>query len=127
MTTPPTTTPESFLAAIPEPAQGALRKLRSQIAAAAPEAEEYMGYGVPAFRQDGALVSYGAARDHCSFYVQSPATMEKFAAELGAFKTSKGAIAFQPDKPIPAALVRKIVRARLAENAARKAAKGKAT
>lgn len=111
-------TPDVFLAAVPEPAQSALRKLRAQIAAAAPDAEEYIGYGVPAFRQDGALVSYAAAKDHCSFYVQSPATLEAFAAELTGFKTSKGAIAFQPDKPIPAALVKRIVKARLAENAA---------
>jgi uncharacterized protein YdhG (YjbR/CyaY superfamily) len=94
-----------------------LQKLRGQISAAAPEAEEYMGYSVPAFRHDGALVSYGLARDHCSFYVQSPATMAAFAAELTGFKTSKGAISFQPDKPIPAALVKRIVKARLTENA----------
>jgi uncharacterized protein YdhG (YjbR/CyaY superfamily) len=115
------TTPDEFLAAVPEPAQSALRKLRAQIAAAAPDAEEYIGYAVPAFRQNGALVSYAAAKDHCSFYVQSPATMTAFAGELKGFKTSKGAIAFTPDKPIPAALVKKIVKARLAENAALRA------
>lgn len=112
-------TPDEFLALVPEPARAALEKLRGQIRSAAPGAEEYMGYGVPAFRQDGALVSYAAGKDHCSFYVQSPKTMEAFAAELTGFKTSKGAIAFQPDKPIPAALVKRIVKARLAENAAR--------
>jgi uncharacterized protein YdhG (YjbR/CyaY superfamily) len=108
---------EAFLSAVPEPAQSALRKLRAQIKAAAPDAEEYMGYGVPAFRHNGALVSYGAAKAHCSFYVQSPKTMEAFADDLTAFKTSKGGIAFQPEKPVPAALVKRIVKARLMENA----------
>lgn len=116
-------TPDEFLAAIPEPARSALQKLREQIRAAAPEAEEYIGYGVPAFRQNGALVSYGAAKSHLSFYVQSPKVIEAFAADLTAFKTSKGAVAFTPDKPIPATLVKKLVKARLAENATLRAKK----
>ena len=110
---------ETFLKAVPEPAQTALRKLRAQISAAAPGAEEVINYGVPMFRIHGRnLVSYGAAKAHCSFYVQSPALMQAFAAELAGFRTSKGAIAFQPEKPIPAGLVKKIVKARIAENAA---------
>lgn len=112
-----TITPDTFLDAVPEPAQAALRKLRAQIRAAAPDAEEYMGYGVPAFRQDGALVSYAAAKAHCSFFVQSPETLAAFAPELDGFGLSKGTIRFQPDHPIPAALVKRIVKARLAENA----------
>lgn len=112
------TTPDAFLAAVPEPGRSALQKLREQIRAAAPDAEEYMGYGVPAFRQNGALVSYGAAKAHLSFYVQSPKVMEAFAADLARFKTTKGGVSFQPDKPLPAALVKKLVKARLAENAA---------
>ena len=111
-------THDEFLAAIPGPARSALQKLREQIRDAAPEAEEYMGYGVPAFRQNGALVSYGAAKTHLSFYVQSSQVMEAFAAELTGFKTSKGTVFFQPDKPIPATLVKKLVKARLAENQA---------
>ena len=115
------TTPDAFLARIDEPARSALQKLREQIRAAAPGAEEYIGYGIPAFRQDGALVSFGAAKTHCAFYVQSPATMEAFAAELTDMNTSKGTIRFKPDHPLPADLVHRIVKARLAENAARKA------
>lgn len=110
-------THEQFLATLDEPARSALQKLREQIRSAAPDAEEYIGYAVPAFRQNGALVSYGAAKTHLSFYVQSPKVMAAFADQLIAFKTSKGAISFQPDKPIPATLVRKLVKARLAENA----------
>ena len=111
-------THDDFLASVPGPARSALQTLREQIRAAAPDAEEYMGYAVPAFRQNGALVSYGVAKSHLSFYVQSPKVMEAFAAQLTAFKTSKGAISFTPDKPIPAALVKKLVKARLAENTA---------
>ena len=115
---------EAYLAKVPEPAQAALRKLRAQIAAAAPGAEEVVNYGVPMFRLAGRnLVSYGAAKAHCSFYVQSPAVMEALAADLIGFKTSKGAVSFQPDKPIPAALVKKLVKARIAENAALSARK----
>jgi uncharacterized protein YdhG (YjbR/CyaY superfamily) len=113
---------ETFLNAVSEPAQSALRKLRAQIAAAVPGAEEIINYGVPMFRLGGRnLVSYGAAKTHCSFYVQSPKVMENFAAEFGGFKTSKGAVSFRPDKPIPAALVKKLVKARIAENAERAA------
>lgn len=111
-------THDEFLAGLDEPARSALGKLRAQIRAAAPDAEEYIGYAVPAFRQNGALVSYGAAKSHLSFYVQSPAVMAAFAPELAAFKTSKGAISFTAAAPIPSALVKKLVKARLAENAA---------
>lgn len=110
-----------LLAPLSEPERTALLALRAAIRKAAPEAEEYVGYGIPAFRQDGALVSFGAAKKHLSFYVQSPKVMEAFASELTGFETSKGAIRFTPDTPIPEALVAKIVAARLAENAAARA------
>lgn len=114
-------TTADFLATCPADQRAALLALRAEIRKAAPEAEEYIGYGIPAFRQDGALVSFGAAKTHCAFYVQSPATMEAFAAELTEMNTSKGTIRFKPDHPLPADLVHRIVKARLAENAARKA------
>lgn len=116
-------TTRAFLAALPAPQRQALQHLRQVIVAAAPEAEEYVGYGVPAFRQDGALVSFGAARSHCAFYVQSPAVMEAHAKELADLDTSKGTVRFAPDMPIPDALVTRLVQARLAENAARKTRK----
>jgi uncharacterized protein YdhG (YjbR/CyaY superfamily) len=116
-------TTRSFLAALPMDQRQALEHLREVIIAAAPDAEEYVGYGIPAFRQDGALVSFGAARTHCALYVQSPAVMEAHAAELAGLDTSKGTVRFTPDAPLPAGLVMRLVRARLAENAARKASK----
>jgi uncharacterized protein YdhG (YjbR/CyaY superfamily) len=119
-------TVEAFLAKVAEPAHAALQELRSQIRAAAPGAEELINYGVPMFRVDGKnLVSYTAAKTHCSFFVQSPAVMEQFAAELAGYDTAKGTIRFKPDRPIPAALVKKIVKARIAENAAMARAKKK--
>jgi uncharacterized protein YdhG (YjbR/CyaY superfamily) len=93
-----------------------LEKLRKTIRVAVPEAEECINYGVAAFRLNGkALVGFGAGADHCSFYPMTGHTLEAFKDDLKGFKTSKGAINFQPDKPLPAALVRKLVRARVAE------------
>lgn len=117
-------TTRSFLAALPTAQRQALKHLRQVIIAAAPQAEEYVGYGIPAFRQDGALVSFGAARNHCAFYVQSPAVMEAHATELAGLDISKGTVRFTPDRPLPDALVTRLVQARLAENRARKARKG---
>lgn len=108
---------DEFLAAVPPDKRAALEDLRKVIRAAAPEATELINYGVPMFRLNGRnLVSYAAAKDHCSFYVQSPAVMEAYAADLTGFKTSKGTVNFTADKPIPPALVTKLVKARIAEN-----------
>lgn len=108
---------DDFLAAVPPDKRGALEDLRKVIRAAAPGATELINYGVPMFRLNGRnLVSYAAAKDHCSFYVQSPAVMESHAADLTGFKTSKGTVNFTADKPIPSALVTKLVKARIAEN-----------
>lgn len=75
------------------------------------------------FKLQGPLVSFGAATNHCSFYVQSPAVMEAHKDELKAYDTSKGTIRFPADKPLPAALVKKLVKARIEENLARAAKK----
>lgn len=96
--------------------RAALEKLRATIKAAAPKAEECISYSTPAFRQNGMLVSFGAAAKHCAFYVMSGSLLEQFQDELKDYDTSKGTIRFKPEKPIPAALVRKLVKARIAEN-----------
>jgi uncharacterized protein YdhG (YjbR/CyaY superfamily) len=117
-TTAPGRSPEidAVLAALPEPERTALEALRRVIAAAAPEAVEAIGYGVPAFKYRGRpLVSFAAARNHCSFFVQSPAVMEAHRDELAGFDTAKGTVRFTPDGPIPDGLVTKLVRARVAE------------
>ena len=107
---------EAFLTTQAEEARRALQHLRATIAAAAPEAVEGIGYGVPAFKYRGRpLVSFGAARSHCAFYVQSPAVMDAHKDELAGYDTSKGTIRFAPDKPLPDELVTRLVRARMAE------------
>ena len=107
---------DAFLAALPPEMRAALENLRREIRVAAPDAEESINYGVPAFKYRGRpLVSFGAAKGHCSFYVQSPAVMDAHGDELASYDTSKGTVRFTPDKPLPEALVAKLVRARLAE------------
>lgn len=107
---------DAFLAKVPPEQRTALEALRSNIRAAAPDATERIGYAVPAFYHNGrALVSYAATKTHCSFFVQSPAVMEAHKADLKGYDTSKGTVRFQPNKPLPAALVKKLVKARIKE------------
>jgi uncharacterized protein YdhG (YjbR/CyaY superfamily) len=111
---------DEILADLPDNQRVALEKLRKTIRAAAPKAEECISYGLPAFRQDGPLVAFSAWAKHLAFYPMSSKTLTSFKKELKEFETSKGTIRFQPDKPLPATLVRKIVKARLAQNAERR-------
>jgi uncharacterized protein YdhG (YjbR/CyaY superfamily) len=107
---------DTFLGRLPPEMRNALEELRRTIASAAPEAVEAIGYGVPAFKYRGRpLVSFGAGKSHCSFYVQSPAVMDAHRDELAGHDTAKGTIRFPPDKPLPARLVTKLVKARIAE------------
>ena len=93
-----------------------LEALRRTIAVAAPDAVEGIGYGVPAFKYRGRpLVSFGAGKDHCAFYVQSPVVMVAHRDELAGYDTAKGTIRFAPNEPLPAGLVTKLVKARIAE------------
>lgn len=111
-----TTTIDDVLADLPADRRDALEALRSQIRDAAPDAVESINYGVPAFKLDGRpLVSFGSAKQHLTFYVQSPAVMEAFADDLAGFRVSTGSVQFTPDHPIPADLVRRLVEARIAE------------
>ena len=110
---------DEYLARVPADLRAALEALRATIRDAAPEAEEVISYQIPAFRQNGTLVYYAAFRDHCSFFVGSRAIQESFAAELKPFASGKGTLRFTPRKPLPSGLVRRIVKARVAENAKR--------
>jgi uncharacterized protein YdhG (YjbR/CyaY superfamily) len=113
------TTVDSYLAALPADKRAALEKLRTAILASAPGAEECISYQIPAFRLDGKmLVWFGAAANHCAFY--PGAVVEAHEDELKDYKTSKGTIRFSPDRPLPSALVRKLVKARIASNAAKR-------
>lgn len=110
---------DRYLAALSSDKRTALERLRRTIRAAAPGAEECISYQLPAFRLDGkVLVWFGAGANHCAFY--PGAVVEAYKAELEDYDTSKGTIRFQPDNPLPAGLVRKLVKARIAKNAARR-------
>ncbi len=109
---------DDYLAPLPEDQRVALSNLRKIIRSAAPKAEECISYQIPAFRLNGMLVGFGATAKHCAFYLMSGTTAAAHRDELKNYDTSKGTIRFQPDKPLPAALVRKLVKARLAENSA---------
>jgi uncharacterized protein YdhG (YjbR/CyaY superfamily) len=106
---------EEYLAGVSEEQRAALEKLRKIIRAAAPKAEECISYQIPTFRQKGLLVHFAAWRDHCSFYPGAKA-IETHKGELENYQLSKGTIRFKVDKPIPATLIRKIVRERIVEN-----------
>jgi uncharacterized protein YdhG (YjbR/CyaY superfamily) len=106
---------EEYLRGVPEPARGTLKKVRAAIRAAVPKGTtEVISYGIPAFRHKGVLVWYAAFAKHCSFF-PTAAVMERFKKELKGFTTSKGTIQFPVDKPLPVALVKKMVKARAAE------------
>jgi len=113
-------TVDEYLATVEDAQRGALQALREQICTAAPDAEECISYGQPAFRQGRIVCGFGATRNHCALYMFSNTSLEPFVQELKGFDTSKGTIRFQPDRPLPAALVRRLVKSRLAENAASK-------
>jgi uncharacterized protein YdhG (YjbR/CyaY superfamily) len=111
---------EEYLAAVPEDQRAALERLRATIREAAPEATEAISYSMPAFKDHGrALVGYAAFTEHCSLFPMNADLIERLADDLKGFRTSKGTIRFTVDRPLPKALVRKIVKARLEENAAR--------
>jgi uncharacterized protein YdhG (YjbR/CyaY superfamily) len=115
---------DATLAGLPADQRDALGTLRATIAAAAPEAVEGISYGLPAFRYRGRpLVSYHAAKAHCSFFPMGSAVLDTFRGELSGFDTAKGTIRFTPDHPIPSDLVTRIVRARVADLDAARGAK----
>jgi uncharacterized protein YdhG (YjbR/CyaY superfamily) len=109
-------TPDDYLATLDPEKRAALELLRKSIRAAVPAAEECISYQLPAFRFNGKLVvAYGAAANHCAFYPGS--VIEEIKDELQGYDTSKGTIRFPANKPLPAALVRKLVKLRMAKNA----------
>jgi uncharacterized protein YdhG (YjbR/CyaY superfamily) len=112
------TTIDEFLATVSSDKRAALQKLRKTILAAAPGAEECISYGIPGFRYKGTLlVWFGAGANHCAFYPGG--VVQQYKDELKEFEISKGTIRFQPDHPMPAALVRKLVKDRIAARGGR--------
>src|SRR2546422_10005813 len=108
---------DEYLAGVPEPARSTLNRVRAAIRSAVPlEATEAISYRIPTFKYKGSLLGFAAFSNHCSLFPMSPSVIEAFKNELKDFHTSKGAIHFPVDKPLSAALVKKLVKARIAEN-----------
>lgn len=118
------TTIDEYIAGFPPDVQAILQKIRATIRKAAPQAEETIKYQIPTFVLNGNLVHFAAFKQHIGFY-PTPTGTEKFHKELAAYKSSKGAVQFPLDKPIPYGLISKIVKFRVQENLAKAAAKGK--
>jgi uncharacterized protein YdhG (YjbR/CyaY superfamily) len=113
----PAASVDEYLAAVPEHVRPALEQVRHAVRAVVPEATETISYGIPTFKEGGtAVVGYGASKNHCSLYVMSPAVMEAHRDDLEGYETSKGTVRFPADRPLPAAVVKKLVKARLKEN-----------
>ncbi|MFZ0746058.1 MAG: DUF1801 domain-containing protein [Terracidiphilus sp.] len=113
---------EAYLAKVSEPAGSTLQKIRATIRSVVPaETVECLSYGIPAFRYKGALVGYAAFKNHCSFFPMNASLIDSMKQELKEYRTSKGTLQFPLDKPLPPALVKKMVKARVAENERKKA------
>ena len=106
---------DEYIAGVPEPARGTLIKMRAAIRSAAPPAAtETISYRIPAFKYKGVLVWFAAFSNHCSLF-PTAAIVDAFKTELKGFSTSKGTIHFPADKPLPTALIKKLVKARVAQ------------
>ena len=106
---------DEYLARVPEPARSTLNRIRAVIRSAVPPAAtETISYGMPAFRYKEVLVWFAAFSDHCSLF-PTASVIEAYKKELQGFYTSKGTIHFPTDKPLPAALIKKLVKARVAQ------------
>jgi len=113
---------DAYISGFPEAIRKLLQEIRDTIKKAAPEAEEVISYGMPAFRQKGMLVWFAAFKNHIGFY-PIPSGIEAFKEELTAFKGTKGSIHFPLDKPLPVELIFRIVSFRLTENIQKETAK----
>jgi len=108
---------DQYLARVPEPGRSTLMKVRAVIRSVVPkETTEVISYGIPTFRYKRGLVAFAAFKDHCSFFPLGSSVLDAFQEDLKEFRVSKGTLHFPLDKPLPAALVKKIVKARIAQN-----------
>ena len=111
---------DEYLARVPEPARGTLQRVRAVIKSLAPpETTEVISYGIPMFKYKGGLVAFAAFSKHCSFFPMNAGLIREFKNELKDYQTAKGTIRFPMDKPLPSALLKKFVKARIAQNEAK--------
>lgn len=107
---------DAYLATIPEPKRSTLQSLRKTILEIIPDAEEVISYGFPGYRLDGKIIcGFDAFKNHCSYFPHSSLVIAELKNELVNYKTSKGALQFPIDKPLPKTLVRKLIRVRLSQ------------
>jgi uncharacterized protein YdhG (YjbR/CyaY superfamily) len=112
---------DEYLSGVPEPARSTLQKIRATIRSAVPaEATESIFYRMPAFKYKGPLIAFAAFTNHCSVFPMSASLLEQFKGDLKKYVTSKGTIRFPMDKPLPEALVKKLVKARVKQNELKK-------
>lgn len=112
---------DEYLAGVPEPARSTLKTVRAVIRSAVPaEATEAISYGIPAFQYKGWLVGFAAFSNHCSFFPMNGSLVSAFKKDLQDYPTSKGTIRFPVDKPLPAALLKRLVKARITKNERKK-------
>jgi uncharacterized protein YdhG (YjbR/CyaY superfamily) len=116
-------TVDEYLEALPPKERAALEKLRAAIRSAAPEAEEKISYRIPLYTHHGHLVGFAGFKNHCSLFVTNSDVPKRFAKELEPFRINHTTIQFTVEKPLPVALVKRIVKARIAENEARAASR----
>lgn len=114
---------DEYIESVPEPARGTLKKIRAIIRSVVPPGTtETISYQIPMFKYKGALFGYAAFSNHCSLFPMGSSVIQAFKDDLKSFETSKGTIRFPVDKPPPAALVKKLVNARIAQNELKKRA-----
>ena len=111
-------TVDEYMAALPDDARATLEKIRKAIRSAAPEATEGISYQMPMYKQNGMLLGFAAFKNHCSIF-PGPGAIERHKSELKGYETSKGTVRFPMGKPLPAALVKTLVKERIAENEAK--------
>ena len=116
----------NYFSRLPEPARTTLQTVRAAILSACPKATtETISYGIPTFKHNGGICAIAAFKDHCSLFPMSYFVIDKFRPELARFEVSKGTVRFPTDKPLPAALLKKIVKARLPKCPKKQSAKQK--
>ena len=114
-------TVEEYLAKVPEPQRSTLKKVRAVIQSVLPaEATEVISYRIPCVKYKGMLVGYAAFTDHCSLFGMSSTLVGPFKDELKNYSTSKGTIRFPVDRPLPATLIKKLIKSAIAEKESRK-------
>jgi uncharacterized protein YdhG (YjbR/CyaY superfamily) len=112
---------EEYLAGVPEPARSTLKRVRAVIRSVVPaETTEVISYGIPTFKYKRGLVAFAAFSNHCSFFPLGSSVLDSFKKELKRFRVSKGTLHFPLDKPLPTALLKKIVMARVVQNEGQK-------